>query len=66
MGVETISEFFTRLHFETQVGCSPSVLRGRIKTLEAMMLERGKTWKHEGGEAGEVREIIGGVDETFL
>src|SRR5437667_401914 len=28
VGAETISKFFGRLHLETQVGCSPSALRG--------------------------------------
>src|SRR5512145_2510844 len=28
VGMETMSEFFARLHLETQVGCSPSALRG--------------------------------------
>jgi DNA-binding IclR family transcriptional regulator len=28
VGLDTISEFFTRLRLETQMGCSPSALRG--------------------------------------
>ena len=28
VGAETLREFFGRLHLETQVGCSPSALRG--------------------------------------
>ena len=28
VGVDTLSEFFARLHLEAQVGCSPSALRG--------------------------------------
>jgi DNA-binding IclR family transcriptional regulator len=28
VGLDTMSEFFARLHLETQIGCSPSALRG--------------------------------------
>ena len=34
VGLDTISEFFVRLHLETQVGCSPVALRGVMQTLE--------------------------------
>jgi hypothetical protein len=66
VGAETISEFFGRLHLETQVGCSPSALRGVLHALEQVILETATAWEHEGGAAGEVRPIIGAVDETFL
>ncbi len=66
VGAETIREFFVRLHLETQVGCSPSALRGLMQTLAATILEIAPAWEQEGVEAGEVRDIIGGVDETFL
>ncbi len=66
VGAETISEFFGRLHLETQVGCSPSALRGVMHALEHVILETATAWEHEGGAAGEVRPIIGAVDETFL
>ncbi len=66
VGVETVSEFFARLHLETQVGCSPSALRSVMQTLETTLREIARTWEQEGVEAGGVREIIGGVDETFL
>jgi hypothetical protein len=66
VGAETISEFFGRLHLETQVGCSPSALRGVMQALEHVLLETAETWEHEGIAAGEVRPIIGAVDETFL
>src|SRR5215510_15300533 len=35
VGLETMSEFFTRLHLEAQVGCSPSALRSVMQALEA-------------------------------
>src|SRR3989441_2618312 len=66
VGAETISEFFGRLRLETHVGCSPSALRGMMQALEPMLLETAAAWEHEGIAAGEVRPIIGAVDETFL
>ena len=66
VGLDTMSEFFARLRLETQVGCSPSALRGVMQALEAAMLETAAAWEQEGIAAGEVREIIGAVDETFL
>src|SRR5262245_22349619 len=58
VGLDTMSEFFTRLHLETQVGCSPSALRGVMQTLEAALLETTGTWEQEGCTSGEVREVI--------
>ena len=66
VGLETMSEFFARLHLETQVGCSPSALRGVMQALEAALLETAAAWEQDGRARGEVREIIGAVDETFL
>ena len=66
VGLDTISEFFARLHLETQVGCSPSALRGVMQVLEAALLETTMVWEQEGCARGEVREVIGAVDETFL
>src|SRR5439155_1311625 len=66
VGAETISEFFGRLRLETHVGCSPSALRGVMQALEHVLLETAEAWEHEGIAAGEVRPIIGAVDETFL
>jgi hypothetical protein len=66
VGMDTMSEFFARLHLETQVGCSPSALRGVMQALEATLLETAETWEQEGCADGERREIIGAVDETFF
>src|SRR5215216_2487336 len=66
VGLDTISEFFARLHLETQVGCSPAALRGAMQALEAALLETAAAWEKDGCASGEVREIIGAVDETFL
>jgi len=66
VGMDTLSEFLARLRLETQVGCSPSALRGLMQTLEATLVETAAAWEQEGVAAGEVREIIGAVDETFL
>jgi hypothetical protein len=66
VGVDTMSEFFARLHLETQVGCSPSALRGVRQALEAVLLATAAAWEQDGRTHGEVRESIGAVDETFL
>jgi hypothetical protein len=66
VGLDTLSEFFARLHLVTQVGCSPSALRGVMQTLEAALLETAATWEQDGCASGKAREIIGAVDETFL
>jgi hypothetical protein len=66
VGVDTMSEFFARLRLETQIGCSPSALRGVIQALEATILKTAGGWEQDGLAGGEVREIIGAVDETFL
>lgn len=66
VGLDTMSEFFARLHLETQVGCSPTALRRVMQALEAAVLETTVAWEHEGCASGEVREVIAAVDETFL
>jgi hypothetical protein len=66
VGAETLSEFFGRLRLEAQIGCSPNALRRVMEALEAVLLETAATWEHEGIAAGELRPIIGAVDETFL
>jgi hypothetical protein len=66
VGLETISEFCVRLRLETQVGCSPSALRGIMQTLEATIRQTTAAWEQDGIAAGELREIIGAVDETFF
>src|SRR5439155_20370852 len=62
----TISAFFVRLRLESQIGRSPTALHGVMQTLEATILETATAWEQDGIAAGEVREIIGAVDETFL
>lgn len=37
-----------------------------MEALEAVLLETAATWEHEGVAAGEIRPIIGAVDDTFL
>ena len=66
VGLDTMSEFFTRLHLATQVGCSPSALRGVMQALEAALLETTAAWEQQGCASGAMREVIGAVDETFL
>src|SRR6266481_3711134 len=66
VGAETISEFFGCLHLEAHVGCSPSALRSVMHTLECILLETAAAWEKEGMAYGEIRPVIGAVDETFL
>jgi len=66
VGLETLSEFFTHLRLETQMGCSPSALGGVMQALESAILAPTEAWEHDGVAAGDMREIIGAVDETFL
>src|ERR671935_1291283 len=66
VGAETLSEFFGRLHLEGRVGCSPSALRYVMHTLERLILETAAAWEKEGIAHGEIRPVIGAVDETFL
>jgi hypothetical protein len=66
VGAETLSEFFGRLHVEAHGGCSPSALRSVMHTLERIMLESATAWEKEGVAHGEIRPVIGAVDETFL
>jgi Family of unknown function (DUF6399)/IclR helix-turn-helix domain len=66
VGLDTMSEFFARLHLQTQAGCSPSALRHVMQTLEVALLETAEAWEQAGCAGGEGREIIGAVDATFL
>ena len=66
VGADTISEFLRRLRLEAHVGSSPSALRGLMEVLEPVLLETAAAWEREGIAAGEIRPIIGAVDETFL
>ncbi len=66
VGLDTISACFARLRLESQRGCSPTALRGGMQTVEATMRETAAAWEQDGSAAGEVRAIIGAVDETFL
>jgi ribosomal protein L29 len=66
VGAETLSEFFDRLHLEAHVGCSPSALRSVMHTLERIVLKTAVAWEKEGVAQGEIRPVIGAVDETFL
>jgi uncharacterized protein DUF6399/IclR-like helix-turn-helix domain-containing protein len=66
VGAETLSEFFSRLRLEGHVGCSPSALRSVLHTLERLLLDTTAAWEKEGIAHGEIRPVIGAVDETFL
>ena len=66
VGADTISEFFGRLHLEAHVGCSPRALRSLMERLEPTIVATAAAWEQEGINHGEIRPIIGAVDETFL
>jgi hypothetical protein len=66
VGMDTMSDFFVRLHLAPQVGCSPSALRRVMQILEASSLETAAAWEKHEVATGEEREIIGAVDDTFL
>src|SRR5215468_2555540 len=66
VGAETLSEFFGRLRLEGHVGCSPSALRTVMHTLERLILATTAAWEKDGIAHGEIRPVIGAVDETFL
>jgi hypothetical protein len=66
VGAETLSEFFGRLRLDAHVGCSPSALRTVMHRLERLLLATAVAWEQEGIAHGEVRPVIGAVDETFL
>lgn len=66
VGAETLSEFFARLRLDAHVGCSPNALRHVTHMLERLLLETATAWEQEGIAHGEIRPVIGAVDETFL
>src|SRR5499427_5402530 len=66
VGAETLSEFFGRLHLEAHVGCSPGALRRVMHTLERLILDTAAAWEKAGIAHGEIRQVIGAGDETFL
>src|SRR5499426_2495171 len=66
VGAETLSEFFGRLRLDAHVGCSPSALRHVMHRLERLLLETAAAWEKDGIAHGEIRPVIGAVDETFL
>jgi IclR helix-turn-helix domain len=66
VGAETISAFCGRLRLEAPVGCSPSALRHVMHTLERLIVETAAAWEKDGSAHGEIRPVIGAVEETFL
>src|SRR5262249_34628947 len=66
VGAATRSEFFGRLRLEGHVGCSSSTLRTVMHMLERLLLATAAAWEQEGIAHGEIRPVIGAVDDTFL
>ena len=48
------------------MGCSPSALRTVMHMLERRLHETAAAWEQDGIAHGEIRPVIGAVDETFL
>lgn len=66
VGAETRSEFFSRRRLEAPVGCSPSAWRTVMHLRERRLLDTTAAWEKDGMAHGEIRPVIGAVDETFL
>jgi IclR helix-turn-helix domain len=66
VGAETLSAFFGRLHLEAHGGGSPNAMRRVMHTLERILLDTAAGWEKEGMAHGEIRPVIGAVEETFL
>jgi hypothetical protein len=66
VGAEPLSEFFSRLRWAAHVGCSPRALRTVMHLLERLLLATAAVWEKAGIAYGEIRPVIGAVDETFL
>ena len=66
VGAATLSEFFDHLRLQGHVGCSPSALRTVMHRLERLLLATAAAWEQDGIAHGEIRPVIGAVDETFL
>src|SRR5262245_8279254 len=66
VGADTRSEFFSRLRLDLHVGCSPSAPRRVMHLLERLLLETAAAWEQDGIAHGEIRPVIGAVDEPFL
>ena len=60
------SASFGRLRLDAHVGCSPSALRTVMHRLERLLLGTAAAWEKDGIAHGEIRPVIGAVDETFL
>ena len=66
VGVESLSEFFEHVRLHTHVGISPTAVRGLLARMEQQLISYGETHQSAGIKAGQPKEIVGGVDETFL
>jgi hypothetical protein len=47
VGMDTMSEFFMRLHLQHSLGCSPTALRGVMQELERTIVETARAWEKE-------------------
>src|SRR5262245_33331462 len=54
------------MRLEAPWTCPPSSLRTVMNTLECLILATTAAWEKEGIARGEIRPVVGAVDETFL
>lgn len=66
VGAESIAEFFQHVRIGTHVGISPTALRKVQQRLEGLILKYGQEQQAHGIKAGQPKDIVGGVDETFF
>jgi hypothetical protein len=66
VGAATRSAFCGRLRVDAHVGCAPSALRTMRHRLERLLRATAAVWEKDGIAHGEIRPVIGAVDETFL
>ena len=66
VGVDTMSEFFARLHLETQVGCSPSALRQVMQALADDGWRPRRPGSRTRARLARGVRSSAAVDETFL
>ena len=59
VGLDTMSEFFTRLRLARQVGCSPSALRQVMQVLETALLETAGRWEKDGSQRVRCVRLLG-------
>ena len=66
VGAERASEFFKRIHIETHIGVSPTVLRTQFKKIEELLIEYQGIQEEQQRKTNKSHELIAAGDETFF